>query len=61
MSLGLLGMRERAKLAGATLEVRSRPGRGTRITLLLPQPSGVRERPQPTPDWAGSRSKPNAR
>lgn len=61
MSLGLLGMRERAKLAGATLEVRSRPGRGTRITLLLPQPSGVREPPQPKPAWAGSRSEPRLR
>jgi signal transduction histidine kinase len=61
MSLGLLGMRERAKLAGATLEVRSRPGRGTRITLSLPQPPGVREPPQPKPAWAGSRSEANLR
>lgn len=30
--LGLLGMRERAKLAGATLSIRSRPSSGTRVT-----------------------------
>jgi two-component system, NarL family, sensor histidine kinase DegS len=33
--LGLMGMRERAKLAGAALEIRSRPGRGTRVTLRV--------------------------
>jgi signal transduction histidine kinase len=58
MGLGLLGMRERAKLAGATLEVRSRPGRGTRISLSLPQPSSVREPLQPKPAWAGSGANP---
>jgi two-component system sensor histidine kinase DegS len=33
--LGLLGMRERAKLAGATLSVRSRPAVGTRVVVTL--------------------------
>lgn len=33
--LGLLGMRERAKLAGAVLAISSRPGRGTRVTLAV--------------------------
>lgn len=34
--LGLLGMRERAKLAGAELSIASRPGGGTRVTVTLP-------------------------
>ena len=33
---GLLGMRERALLVGAGLEVRSRPGKGTLVRLALP-------------------------
>ena len=35
-SFGLAGMHERASLLGATLVVRSAPGRGTSITLRLP-------------------------
>jgi signal transduction histidine kinase len=34
---GLTGMLERAKMIGATLEVASQPGRGTRIWCLLPR------------------------
>jgi two-component system sensor histidine kinase UhpB len=33
---GLRGMRERAVLIGADLEVASRPGEGTSVTLRLP-------------------------
>ena len=33
---GLVGMRERALLVGARLEVRSRPGGGTLVRLALP-------------------------
>jgi two-component system, NarL family, sensor histidine kinase UhpB len=33
---GLLGMRERALLVGARLDVRSRPGHGTLVRLSLP-------------------------
>jgi signal transduction histidine kinase len=33
--LGLLGMRERAKLAGAALSITSRPSCGTRVTVTL--------------------------
>ncbi len=33
---GLLGMRERADLMGARLEVQSEPGRGTRLSVRLP-------------------------
>lgn len=33
---GLLGMRERADLIGARLEVQSEPGRGTRLSVRLP-------------------------
>ncbi len=34
--LGLLGMCERAEALGGELEIDSRPGRGTRVTLILP-------------------------
>ena len=34
--LGLLGIRERAGIAGGSLTIDSAPGRGTRIVLLLP-------------------------
>lgn len=35
-SLGLLGMRERARLIGAQLNIKSEPGSGVRIRLVLP-------------------------
>ena len=34
--LGLLGMRERAALLGGRIDVRSLPGRGTRVLLTIP-------------------------
>jgi two-component system sensor histidine kinase UhpB len=34
-SLGIMGMRERARLAGGRLRVRSRPGHGTVVELTL--------------------------
>lgn len=34
--LGLLGMQERARLIGATLEIRSAPGQGTTLTVTVP-------------------------
>ena len=33
---GLIGMRERARLAGGTLDIRSQPGEGTTLRLRLP-------------------------
>jgi two-component system, NarL family, sensor histidine kinase UhpB len=39
--LGLFGMRERASYAGGTLQVDSRPGRGTRITAVVPVAGGT--------------------
>jgi signal transduction histidine kinase len=39
-SLGLLGMRERAFLAGATFDITGRRGRGTIITVRTPLPDG---------------------
>ncbi len=35
-SLGLLGMRERARLIGGTLDLTSAPGAGTRVSLVVP-------------------------
>lgn len=35
-SLGLIGMRERAHLAGGVLVVRSHPGEGTRVSVTVP-------------------------
>ena len=41
-SLGLLGMRERARSAGGDLRIRSRAGRGTLVALQLPiRPGGL--------------------
>ena len=34
---GLTGIRERARLAGGSLQVESRPGQGTRLTVCLPE------------------------
>jgi signal transduction histidine kinase len=33
--LGLAGMRERARLLGGTLEVKSTPGKGTTLTVVV--------------------------
>ena len=35
-SMGLTGMRERARYLGGRLEVTSTPGEGTRVALLIP-------------------------
>ncbi len=35
-SLGLLGMRERAAQFGGTFQIRSNPGKGTRIRIEIP-------------------------
>jgi len=34
--VGLVGMRERANLLGAKLDIRSSPGKGTRLYLKVP-------------------------
>jgi signal transduction histidine kinase len=34
---GLIGMRERVRLLGGRLQVRSRPGEGTTITAQVPE------------------------
>lgn len=38
---GLIGLRERARLAGGALRVESDPGRGTMLTMRLPAVEGV--------------------
>lgn len=35
-SYGLLGMGERAEMVGGTLTIRSRPGQGTKLTVVVP-------------------------
>lgn len=42
-SLGLVGMEERAALAGGTLELRSAPGHGTVLLATFAVPPGVKE------------------
>jgi PAS domain S-box-containing protein len=44
-TLGLLGMRERARMQGGTLEVKGTPGQGTRVRVLVPVGSGAQEQP----------------
>jgi two-component system, NarL family, sensor histidine kinase YdfH len=34
---GLLGMRERVRLAGGRLEIHSEPGKGTRLVIRFPR------------------------
>ncbi|HEY5995614.1 MAG TPA: sensor histidine kinase [Candidatus Deferrimicrobiaceae bacterium] len=36
-SHGLIGLRERVRLAGGLVKIRSRPGAGTRLTVLVPR------------------------
>jgi signal transduction histidine kinase len=45
--LGLVTMRERAEIMGATLTIQSRPRRGTEVRVVLPLAS-----PRPTTDAA---------
>jgi NarL family two-component system sensor histidine kinase YdfH len=40
---GLLGMRERARLAGGSFDVRSEPGKGTQIVIRFPLEDSVHE------------------
>ena len=35
-SLGLINLKERAQLIEGTLKIQSTPGRGTRVTLVVP-------------------------
>ena len=37
--LGVAGMRERAALLGGTMEIKSKPGEGTRIVVRIPNPN----------------------
>jgi signal transduction histidine kinase len=41
--IGLWSMRERAALAGGTLQIVSRPGAGTTVRAELPMPGGIRD------------------
>jgi PAS domain S-box-containing protein len=41
-ALGLLGMHERAEMIGGTLTIRSTPGKGTTISLMLKRPAAAR-------------------
>jgi signal transduction histidine kinase len=43
-AFGLLGMHERLRAVGGTLDVRSRPGRGTTVEATLPEPAGTADR-----------------
>ena len=57
--LGLLGIRERAAIAGGSLAIDSNPGKGTRITLripLTPDPAPVPELPLETNPDVGTYS-----
>lgn len=40
--LGLSSMRERAQLAGGSLEIRSRPGSGTTVSVIVPMQGAVK-------------------
>ncbi|MBI5947597.1 MAG: PAS domain-containing protein [Chloroflexi bacterium] len=40
-TLGLVGMKERARMAGGTVRIRSRPGKGTLVTARIPDREGA--------------------
>jgi two-component system sensor histidine kinase DegS len=42
-SLGLMGMRERARALGGDVRITSRPGHGTLVAMMLPVRSDVEE------------------
>ena len=44
VSIGLLGMRERAQLIGAKLSISGRPGKGTTVVVTVPAPRGSASR-----------------
>lgn len=44
-SYGLVGMRERVALAGGQFDVSSRPGHGTRVSVILPVPAHENAQP----------------
>ncbi len=46
---GLVGIRERAAIIGGSLDVQSRPGQGTRLTLTIPIAGLERAIPAPPP------------
>ncbi|MEW6060127.1 MAG: ATP-binding protein [Actinomycetota bacterium] len=54
--LGLVGMRERAEMAGGSLQVESRPGEGTTVRAWVPRSSAAvgvgRTRLEPATDWS---------
>jgi signal transduction histidine kinase len=46
--LGLLGMHERARLLGGTVNIRSEPGKGTTVEVEMPASSACQPRPRPS-------------
>ncbi len=52
---GLLGMHERALLAGGSLSVSSAPGAGTRVSAVLPLPAQLESGDQPSGDFQPGR------
>jgi PAS domain S-box-containing protein len=48
--LGLIGMRERAALAGGSLQIVSRPGGGTTVIARFPVPCGEEAIPEDSPE-----------
>lgn len=52
--LGLAGMEERAGILRARLDVRSRPGEGTTVTLLMPRPDARDDRSRTAQVIAGA-------
>jgi PAS domain S-box-containing protein len=54
--LGLLGMRERARLIGADFEIESAPGRGACVRVALPFPTATKKGKRRAGSYAGSRA-----
>jgi signal transduction histidine kinase len=42
--LGLVGMQERVQLIGGRLEVSSKPGKGTTVTIIIPNKTAMQNK-----------------
>lgn len=52
-SLGLIGMEERIRLIGGAIAIRSSPGRGTGVAVMIRRPPLARANPEQPPGEAG--------
>jgi signal transduction histidine kinase len=57
--LGLLGMEERVRELGGSIQIQSAPGAGTRVEFRLPRPAPAEVIDDQNPDSGRSRNRAN--